>query len=210
MATRLAAPGAGSARPGVVGGSGHRHGAVQVVQRQLEVSRANRDVGLAVIDLVRREAVHADFFGRPARRGGHDLHQARGPHARARIHDETAFLADQAIDVRRVQVDGLAVLHHGFAEGHGEALVKVGHGGGALAGVDAAVPDLAVAGKLGGGQQFTLTHAAFLVQVGGVVPFAHAFGAQADGNGVGTPVQAGVEPRDFSFSRRQRRGLGRR
>lgn len=95
---------------------------------------------------------------------------------------------------------------HGIAERHGKALVEIGLGFGPFAGVDAAVPDLPVAGKLGGGQQLALAHAcafvraAALVQVGGVVPLAHAFRAQAQRNRVGTAVQAGVEARGFFSS----------
>jgi hypothetical protein len=90
---------------------------------------------------------------RPARGGRHHLHQARGAHARARIHDEAAFLADQAIDIGRVQPDGLGALR--VAEGHGEALLQ-SMVRGAFAGVDAAVPHLALAGQVGGGQQFAV------------------------------------------------------
>ena len=53
------------------------------------------------------------------------------------------------------------------------ALRDVDLGPGALAGVDAAVPDLAVAGLLGRGQQRAVIHAAQRE-----VPFAHAFAAQ--------------------------------
>jgi hypothetical protein len=45
---------------------------------------------------------------------------------------------------------------------------------GAVAGVDAAVPHLAFAGQLGGGQQLAVVHAAQRE-----VPLAHAFVAQA-------------------------------
>ncbi len=118
------------------------------------------------------------LLGRPARGGGHHLHQAGGADARARVHDEAALLPDQAVDVGRVEADLLALAQHGVVEGHREALVDVDHALGALAGVDAAVPDLALAGQVGGGQQFAVAHAALVVQVGGVVPFARAFGAQ--------------------------------
>ena len=208
MAARLAAPGPRPARPGVVGGSGHGHGAAQVVKGKLQVGRANRDVGVPVIDLVGRKTVHADFFRRPARRGGHDLHQAGCAHAGAGIHDETAFLAYQAVDIGRVEVDGLAAPDHRFPKGHGKALLEIRHGGGALAGVDAAVPDLAVTGELGGSQQFTLAHAALLVQIGCVVPLANAFRTQANRDGVGGAVQAGVAPCGFFFFRSELCRLG--
>ena len=60
-----------------------------------------------------------------------------------------------------------------------------------------------------GGQQFTLVHAARLGQVGGVIPLAHTFAAQADGNRVGRALQAGVVACGFFFVGGQRGRCGR-
>jgi hypothetical protein len=90
-----------------------------------------------------------------------------------------------------------------------KALAKVGKATRALAGVDAAVPHLPRAGQIGGGVQLALAHAAGRVQVGPVVPFAHAFAAQAQGNGQQRAVQAGVAARAVALLG-QRRRSGRR
>ena len=154
------------------------------------------------------EVGQADFFCRPAGRGGHHLHQARGTHARARIHDEAAFLADEAIDVGSIQTYLARALQHRGAVGRGVALRHVHHAAGALTGVDAAVPHLLGAGKVGGGQQFTVGHATGLVQIGGVVPLAHALGTQAQHDGVQPPVQARVGTRSSFFTVAQGRRRG--
>ena len=133
-----------------------------------------------------------DLFGGPARRGGHDLHQARGAHTGSRIHDEAAFLPDQAVDVGWIEVDLLGARHHRFFERHGEALLLIDDAFSALTGVDAAVPQFAQASQVGRGQQLAVAHAAFGVQVGGVVPLAHTLGAQANLNGVQAAHQACV------------------
>ena len=187
-----AAPGARAAGAGVVGGSGHGHRAVKAVEHQFEVARANGDIGVALVDLGGGEVGHADLFCRPLGGGGHHLHQTGGTHARFGVHDEAAFLADQAVDIGRVQANALRACHHGVFERHRKALLKVHHAFGALAGVDAAVPHLGVAGQVGGSQQAAVVHAALGVQVGAVVPLSYALGAQPEANGVKRPLQTGV------------------
>jgi len=68
-----------------------------------------------------------------------------------------------------------------------EALLHVDLGACAIARVDAPVPQLAVAGALRSGQQFTVGHAQQAV-----VPLPHAFAAQADRDQLKRPVQARV------------------
>src|SRR5690606_29260867 len=106
----------------VVGGGGQRQGIVEVVQRQLEVGGADGDVGVLVVELVGAEAFQPNFFCRPARGGGHDLHQARGADVRARVHDEAAFLAHQAVDIGGVQPDLAGAAQHRVVKRHGKAL----------------------------------------------------------------------------------------
>ena len=129
---------------------------------------------------------------------------------RARVHDEAALLPDQAVDIGRVQPDGLRLAHHGVAVRHGKALREVDEALGALAGVDAAVPHLVLAGQVGGGVQLAVGLAAGAVQVGPVVPFAHAFAAQAQGNRQQAAVQANVAARPVALGLCQRRRRGRR
>ena len=128
---------------------------------------------------------------------------------RAGIHDETAFLADQAIDVGRVQVDFAAALDHRVAKRHGESLLQVDERPGAFAGVDAAVPDFVLAGQVGGGQQLPVAHAAFGVQVGAVVPFPHALGAQADADRIQRAGQSGILARGLFLGGGGGSGFGR-
>ena len=111
----------------------------------------------------------------------------RGADVRARVHDEARLLADQAVDERRVEADLLRPGRDFLAQRHREALVHVDLGAGAVAGVDAAVPDLAVAGELRGGQQLAVAQAADRE-----VPFAHAFVAQADRDQRQRAGQAGM------------------
>ena len=56
-----------------------------------------------------------------------------------------------------------------------------------------------LAGQIGRRQQFAVSHAAAPVQVGAVVPFAHALTAQADLYGVQATVEAYVATRGFHF-----------
>ncbi len=79
----------------------------------------------------------------------------------------------------------------------------------ALAGVDAAVPQIVLAGQLGGGEQFALVHAARRVQADGVVPLAHALAAQSQADGGERALQAGVALGGPQLLRLQGFGLGR-
>ncbi|MPM89137.1 hypothetical protein SDC9_136245 [bioreactor metagenome] len=79
---------------------------------------------------------------------------------RACIHDEATFLANQTIDVGRIEANVFGMLDHRIAERHRETLVHVHERLGALAGVDAAVPHLLLAGQIGSGKQFAVVHAA--------------------------------------------------
>ena len=145
-----------------------------------------------------------------SRGGRHHLHQARRANVRAGVHDKTRLLADQAIDIGRVQADVTAALHDRLTKGCGETLLEIHHSRRFFTGVDAAVPDGAVTGKLGSGQQVTLAHTATLVQVGAVVPLAHTVGPKANRNRIGRTVQARVQACCFFFFRRQCRWFGRR
>ena len=112
---------------------------------------------------------------------------------RAGIHDEAAFLPDQAIHKSRVESDVTCFAHHDLAQRHRKALLKINGLFGSVAGVDAAVPHLALASQIGGSQEIAVVHAARGVQVGAVVPLAVAFGAQADLDGVQGALQSGVD-----------------
>jgi len=122
---------------------------------------------------------------------------------RARVHDEAAFLADEAVDVGGVEPDLARALQHRLAEGHGKALGVVHLAVGALAGVDAAVPHLALTGQVGGGEQFAFTQAARGVQGHLVVPFPHTFAAQAQFDGYQRTLQPGVGPGPGALGRGQ-------
>ncbi len=110
---------------------------------------------------------------------------------RTRIGDEPAFLADQPVDVGRVQSDLPGAREHRVLVWHGVALAVVGQPGGALAGVDAPVPDFVLACQVGGSQELAVSHATGCVQVGGVVPFTHTLCTQPQRNG----RQGTLEPR---------------
>jgi len=73
---------------------------------------------------------------------------------------------------------------HRRLKGHGEALLGIDHRAGAFAGVDAAIPHLVLAGQIGCGEQASIVHAAAHMQIGAVVPFAHAFRAHTNADGV--------------------------
>ncbi len=159
---------------------------------------------------MRFEGGHADLLGGPAGRRRHDLHQTGGAHARAGVHDETAFLTDQAIDISRVEADLCGALNHRVLERHRKALLEVNQRFGPVTGVDTAVPDLALAGQIGRCQQFAVAHAAALVQVGAVVPFAHAVTAQADLDRVQGAAQADIAASAFLLVGREGLRPGRR
>ena len=127
---------------------------------------------------------------------------------RSRIGDEAAFLADQAVHIGRVQSDLSAAGDHAVAKRHGKTLLGVDDRLGAFAGVDAAVPHLALAGQVGGGQQLAVGHATGVVQGNGVVPFAHALAAQAQRDGGQGALQARVALRVGAFGRVQGRWGG--
>ena len=146
----------------------------------------------------------ADFLGCPTRGRRHDLHQTRGTHAGACIHDEAAFLANQSVHVGWVEVDLLGTGHHGVFERHRKALLLVDHALGALTGVDAAIPHFALARKVSSSQQVAVIQATLGVQVGGVVPLAHTLGAQADLDGVKAANQASVFDGSVFFLGEQR------
>ena len=155
------------------------------------------------------EVGHADLLGSPSRGGRHDLHEAGGAHHGFGVHDETAFLADQAVHIGRLEANGLGTGQHRRFERHGETLFHVHHALGAFAGVDAAVPHFGLAGQVGRSQQAAVVHAAAGVQVGGVVPLAHALGAQAQLHGVQRTHQAGGGACVVFFLGRQGQGFGR-
>jgi len=67
-------------------------------------------------------------------------------------------------------------------------------GAGAVARVDAAVPDLPVAGQLSGGEQFAVVHAAQRE-----VPFAHALAAQADVDQQQRAYETGIAQRALAL-----------
>ena len=123
---------------------------------------------------------------------------------RARIHDEARLLADQAVDIGRIQPDAPGRGHHVLAERRRKALRQVDLGLGAVTGVDAAVPHLALAGDLRGGQQFAVGHAAQRE-----VPLAHALAAQAQADHVQAPLQAGHAHGRLALGGAGRRGGGR-
>ena len=184
---RTVAPVTRPAGTDVVGGSSHGHRAAEDIKRALEVGRADVDVGVEVIDLTGVEAGQADMTRCLARGGRHDLHQAAGTHARTGVHDEAAFLADQAVGISRVDSDVTVAFEYGFADWHGKALRKIHTAARSFTGVDTAVPDGQIAGDLCRCQQLALTHAAGFGQVGGVISFA-----QADGDGVGRALETRV------------------
>ena len=124
------------------------------------------------------------------------------------VHDEAAFLADQAVHISGVQVDLAGAGHYCALERHGESLFGIYRLACAFTGVDATVPDLVAAGHFGSGQKCAVVHATAHVQVGAVVPLAHTVGAQAHVDGVQRPIQAGVEAGCFFFFQSQRRGFG--
>ena len=207
---RAVAPVARATGASVVPSGGQRHGAIKIVQRQLEVGGADGDVYIVLVDHRGLKIGHADFFGRPLGRGGHHLHQPGGPDVGACVHDEAAFLADQPVHIGGIKPNGAGAGDHFVFERHRVALLPAHKALGALAGVDAAVPHLGLAGDGSGGQQIAVLHAAGLVQVGGVVPFAHAFAAQADADGIQRPRQAGVGVGAGDFLGGGRLRLGRR
>jgi hypothetical protein len=127
-----------------------------------------------------------------------------GADAGARVHDEARFLADQAVDEGRVEADLLGPGRDVLAQRRREALVHVDLAAGAIAGVDAAVPDLAVAGELRRGQKLAVAEAADRE-----IPFAHAFAAQADRDQRQGPGEAGMVGDHFALRPRQRRRLRR-
>ena len=86
---------------------------------------------------------------------------------------------------------------HLVAERHRKALLDVDLDARAIAGVDAAVPDLALAGQLRRGEQFAIAHAAQRE-----VPLAHALGAQPDGDQQQRARQSGVLQRRVALLRR--------
>ena len=63
-------------------------------------------------------------------------------------HDEAGLLPDQAVDVRRIDAALRRLSHHGRAERHRKPLHHVDFAPRAIAGIDAAIPDAAVAGEL--------------------------------------------------------------
>ena len=98
------------------------------------------------------------------------------------------------------------MLDHLRAERHGETLGHVDDRLGALAGVDAAVPDFLLAGQIGRREQFTLAQTTGAVQIGGVVPLAHAFAAQTQQDCIQAAIEARIGACAGDLFHRQRRG----
>ena len=134
----------------------------------------------------------ADFFCSPFCGSRHHLHQPRGAHPRLGIHDEPALLANQAIHVGRIEPNALCSCHDRIFKRHREALIQVHQSFGSVAGIDTAVPHFGAASDIGRSEQSPVVHATFGMQADAVVPFAHAFGTQAQTNGVQRALQARV------------------
>ena len=122
---------------------------------------------------------------------------------RARIHDETAFLPNQSVDIGRIEPDLAGALEHRFAQRCRKALFDIDFAAGPVAGVNAAVPDRPFAGQLRRCQQLPIAQATAAVQADAVVPFTHSVAAQPDRNGVQGPLQARVLSGRIAFGRRQ-------
>ena len=147
---------------------------------------------MLVVDIAGFEIGQADFLGRPAGCCRHHLHQAGGAHGRARIHDEAAFLANQTIDIGRVKLDCSSALDHRIVERHRVALAETHELFGALAGIDAAVPDLELTGQISRSQQIAVRHATVVVQIGRVIPLPDPFTAQTQIDRVNAAQQTWV------------------
>src|SRR5690606_16596218 len=178
--------------------------AVQVVQNHAQVTGAENGVGLELVDARRMEVRHANLLRDPFRGGRHQLHQTRRPHAGTRIGDEAGFLADQAVDPRRIKIDLACLLRHLPFERRNETLPQVDFLLGAQGGVHHAIVDVLFPRELGGGQQFTVVHA---TQV--EVPLRHGLRPPAEfEQGHGT-LQAFMIACGLKFSGCQRRRRGR-
>ena len=112
-------------RAGVVTGAGQHLRTVQIAQHHVQIVGAQLGVGVEIVDAGGREIGHADLARDPFCGRRHQLHQARGAHVRARVHDEARFLADQAVDPGRVQRDGVGLGRDAALEGRDEALAEI-------------------------------------------------------------------------------------
>ena len=135
-----------------------------------------------MVQLFGLEIFQTQFFGSPFGGARHDLHQSAGADTGACVGDETAFLAHQAIHIGGIQVDVARANQHFIVKRHGVAVIHIKQLG-ALAGVDATVPDFEFAGPLCNRKFLAVSHAPALAlgidHAGGVVPFAHAVLAYA-------------------------------
>ena len=119
---------------------------------------------------------------------------------RAHVGDEARLLADQAVNVGWVHAHLTRFGQHFIAVGRGEALGHVDLGARALAGIDAAVPDLAFTSQLRAGKQLAVIQA-----TQGVVPLSHAFVAQTQGDELQRARKTGLAARAGALSLSRRR-----
>src|SRR6185369_11863739 len=105
---------------------------------------------------------------------------------------------------RRIEADLLRARRDVLAQRRRVALLDVDLAARLLAGVDAAVPDLALARELRGGEQLAVAQA-----TDRVVPLADALVAQAHADQQQRAAEAGIGGGELELGRRRRRGLRR-
>ena len=119
-------PAADAVRTGVVGGGSQHRGAVVTLQQLVEIGAAEADV---LVGLQQYLAAAVAYFQCPCglfAGGGHQLHQAQSTDRRACFFHEGAFLANDAVDQRRVQVILSGVAENGFPVRQRKAQGKIG------------------------------------------------------------------------------------
>ena len=113
----------------------------------------------------------------------------------AHVGDEARLLADQAVNIGRIHAHLTRFGQHFIAVGRWEPLGHVDLGACALAGVDAAVPDLTFTSQLRAGEQLAVSQA-----TQGVVPLAHTFVAQTQGDELQRARKTGLAARAGALS----------
>ena len=121
------------------------------------IPRSHTDITVGGVKLC---GIHTDFSGNFACCGRHDLHQPLRAHAGLRAHDETAFLTNQAVNPRRIDIGILRVADYSVFKWRNVAQCVVEFMVGAFCAVDRHVVKLMVERGLCGGQQVVLIEAA--------------------------------------------------
>ncbi len=191
-------------RPGVVARGGQRLGAIELLQQPAEVGAAELHIHPHVGDLVVAVIGQADLARHQFGGGRHELHQPRSAHPRLDIGDKARLLPDQAVEKSLVHVFGRRGLADGFTVRHGVALGDVHPARHPFAGVDAAIPELLLAGQFG-----CALHLLVVEPAQRKIPFAHRLVAQVDAE----QGQRALQPRPRRLlrnDRQRRRGQGSR